>query len=130
MPLCYFGFTKLRDLSEGRLRVFLLNLCQCNNFQDLFEISQCNSVTLGMEESPVFLWSVGRTEDKYVIVSKLMIQIGGRNSSVPWVRISNPTSDQIEIKLQCAKPAGISEGWDIPSAYILSVAEEWVEQSG
>lgn len=56
-----------------------------------------------MEESPVFLWSVGRIEEEYVIVSKLMIQIGARNSSVPWVRISNPTSDQIEIK-----------GWDVP----------------
>lgn len=68
-----------------------------------------------MEESSVFPWSVGSVEEEEdVIVSNWMIQTGGRNSSVPCVRIRNPKSAWIEIKLQRVRPAGISEGWDIP----------------
>lgn len=67
-----------------------------------------------MEESPLFLWSMGSVEKEDVIVSKYAIQAGGRNSSVSCIRIRNLKSAQIDIEPQCVGPAAISEGWDIP----------------
>lgn len=66
-----------------------------------------------MEECLVFPWSVENVEED-VIVLKWMIQTGGRNSSFPCVRFRTPKLVQIEIKVQCVRPAGISEGCVVP----------------